>query len=83
MQHANTFSLKHTCARSHKSSLTENEQINYNVAIQRTASQLCQVVRECLVAVGVGERSAAIVAENLVMADSRGIPSHGVNRLEM
>ena len=48
-----------------------------------TLVQLCRVVRDCLVGAGVGESPAAVVAENLVTADSRGIPSHGVNRLEM
>ncbi|CAG9821239.1 unnamed protein product [Phaedon cochleariae] len=46
---------------------------------------LCEVERfitECMVSVGVEEPKANIFAHSLVQADSRGIHSHGLNRLE-
>jgi LDH2 family malate/lactate/ureidoglycolate dehydrogenase len=39
--------------------------------------------KACLLAEGASEENAQIVAEVLVAADCRGVPSHGVNRLEI
>ncbi|HEX3550699.1 MAG TPA: Ldh family oxidoreductase [Candidatus Elarobacter sp.] len=44
-------------------------------------ADLLRFVEQALVAVGVGEDAARIVAEVLVAADRRGIESHGVARL--
>ena len=46
-------------------------------------AELEALVRDCLAAAGASESHAAVVAEVLVEADARGVPSHGVNRLEM
>ena len=44
--------------------------------------ELEQLVADCLAAAGADSVQAALVAEVLVAADRRGIPSHGVNRAE-
>lgn len=44
---------------------------------------LAKITTECLVAAGVPLPQAATVADVLVTADARNVPSHGVNRLEM
>ncbi len=44
--------------------------------------ELFRVVKEVFVALGVPEEDAEIVADNLVMADLRGVESHGVQRLK-
>jgi LDH2 family malate/lactate/ureidoglycolate dehydrogenase len=44
---------------------------------------LIDVTRQCLMAEGATAEHAAIVADVLVAADCRGVPSHGVNRLEV
>ncbi len=44
--------------------------------------ELFRVVKEVFVALKVPEEDAEIVAENLVMADMRGVESHGVQRLK-
>nr|CAH7732720.1 unnamed protein product [Callosobruchus chinensis] len=36
---------------------------------------------DCLKAVGMPEENAAIIADNLLEADKRGLYSHGMNRL--
>lgn len=46
-------------------------------------AELKQVVRACLITVGATSDNADAVADVLVAADMRGVPSHGVNRLEM
>eukprot|EP00040_Diaphanoeca_grandis_P030500 m.180316 g.180316 ORF g.180316 m.180316 type:complete len:452 (+) comp32017_c0_seq1:265-1620(+) len=51
------------------------------ITIQRKDLQL--LVSECLVKVGATIENADMVASVLVAADERGIPSHGVNRLEI
>lgn len=45
--------------------------------------ELKQVVSKCLHLSGASEENAKLVADVLVAADKRGIPSHGVNRCEM
>lgn len=45
--------------------------------------KLLRVVVACLEKSGVAAEHAPLVAEVLVAADRRGIPSHGVNRLEL
>ncbi len=44
--------------------------------------KLFNVVKNIFVALGVPESDAEIVADNLVMADMRGVESHGVQRLK-
>ena len=44
--------------------------------------ELMRVVQEVFVSLGVPKGDAYIVAENLVMADMRGVESHGVQRLK-
>ena len=50
--------------------------------IRLPQTDLTNVVSACLRAAGATEAHAAMSAESLVYADTRGIPSHGVNRAE-
>ena len=46
-----------------------------------TSDHLRKVGLELLQAAGVGLQEAGLVAENLVAAELRGVPTHGINLL--
>ena len=58
-------------------------QVNAGDKVYLPFETLAKITTECLVAAGVPAQQAATVADVLVTADARNVPSHGVNRLEM
>ena len=66
--------------RSEKSS---SEVVKSGIDVFTEKEKLEDAVASCLKAVGAPADKAKLVANVLVAADSRGIPSHGVNRAEM
>ncbi len=60
----------------------EKVKVDENEYVRVPRDELFNVVKSIFVALGVPESDAEIVAENLVMADLRGVESHGVQRLK-
>ncbi len=60
----------------------EKVKVDENEYVRVPRDELFRVVKDIFVSLGVPESDAEIVADNLVMADLRGVESHGVQRLK-
>ncbi|NPA74730.1 MAG: Ldh family oxidoreductase [Euryarchaeota archaeon] len=60
----------------------EKVKVDENEYVRVPRDELFRVVKDVFMAMNVPEEDAEIVAENLVMADLRGVESHGVQRLK-
>jgi LDH2 family malate/lactate/ureidoglycolate dehydrogenase len=62
---------------------SSSDVVKSGVDVHVDRKQLEKVVAACVEKCGASSDNASLVAEVLVAADCRGIPSHGVNRTEM
>jgi len=66
-----------------KKGLSSSDVVKSGVDIHVDKAQLEKVIAACMEKEGASPVDATLVAQVLVAADCRGIPSHGVNRTEM